>query len=1150
MVVKVARVISAGALEFGDPTKAWASGRRTIHVSGVQAVVRFLVEALRADSRQGLRTAAFVSGYQGSPLAGFDLELQGAMRGLDVEIVHQPGVNEELGATAVMGSQLTTTQPSSRYDGVLGVWYGKAPGLDRSMDALRHANYAGASRHGGAIALVGDDPAAKSSTLPSASEAAMAELAMPVLFPRSLADVLELGQHAVAMSRYSGAWVGIKLVTAVADAEGTVAIQDPIEPKIPDDYVASPVTGDLLTPSTLAREPEVLSTRLDAAARYGEANGLNRVLNRPPRPILSLVAPGTVFSELLEALRLLGLDEPTLNDLGIRVGEIRMPFPISTGFANALVSGVDDLVVVEERRDLIERQLLSLVGRGQSGLRIWGRLDPDGQPFVPGYGTLDAASLARLLHPLLSARFGPQVNDPPQSRQLIPVSVGASRVPWYCSGCPHSVSTVVPEGTLVGAGIGCHSIVRFMPEERVGRSIGITQMGGEGAQWIGMAPFLDDSHIVQNLGDGTFFHSGHLAVRAAIAAEVSMTFKILWNGASAMTGGQHIEGSTSTLGVAQLLQTEGVKQVIITTENAGAYRRQRLPVGVTVRSRQGVLDVQRELAQIKGVTVMIHDQVCATDLRRARKRGLAPKPGFKVVINERVCEGCGDCQVKSNCLSLQTVDTVFGPKTRIDQSTCNVDLSCLAGDCPAFTLVKVATENRVAPSVVSGSPLAAEALPPATVPSPGSSLAIRVAGIGGTGVVTTAHLLARAAMLEGLDVWGLDQTGLSQKAGPVVSDIRIGPESTKRSNVLGDGEVDLLVAADLLAACRPSVMAGMSTEHTAVVGSFASTLSGPMILGEQTRRVPISDMQQALALASRPGHATFVDANDLAWQATGGVSTANVVLLGVAYQLGRLPLSEESLTEAIKQNGVAVEANLAAFHQGRAWVLSPSDRTSSGRDVNTCESLHAAKSGLIASYQLPAGYRRHLGVLADELIAYQGRRLATRFLGLVQRTWIVEQGVGGDGALANAVADGSFKLWAYKDEYEVARLLLDRPSAGGPTTWLLHPPMLRARGLGRKIHLGPWARPMMKMLRWGRRLRGTVFDPFGRTELRKVERELARHYVEVIDVVLAGLHSDNQPLAVEIARLPSLVRGYEDVKLASIERYRAELATILRTYRG
>ncbi len=1154
-----------------DPGDHWAPDVPKVHLSGVQATIRVLVDTLRADRAAGRRTAAFVSGYQGSPLAGFDKELEIAVRSnLDVEIVHRPAVNEELGATAVMGSQLASTLASARVDGVLGVWYGKAPGFDRSLDALRHASFAGASANGGALAIVGDDPSAKSSTLPSASEAVLADLGMPVVFPRSLEEVLDLGRHAVALSRFTGAWVGIKLATSIADAQGTVALRG-WRNTVPEGYVSAPVSGDLLTPATLEREQVVLTDRIAAAACYGDANRLNRISVAPERPRLTIVAAGTVYSEVVEALRLLGLDDDALRANGAALGEVGMPFPIGPGFARAISDSVEQVIVIEERRDLVESQLLSMIARRPRSPALLGKLDLDGRPLVPRHGVLDSASIARILGPLLRASLGSVVKELAEPRQRIEVSAG-TRVPWFCSGCPHSVSTVVPAGTLVGEGIGCHTIIHYMPEERVGRRVGLTQMGGEGAQWIGMEPFVQERHLVQNVGDGTFFHSGQLALRAAVAAGVPVTFKILWNGATAMTGGQQVVGGTaSAVDLARMVLLEGAARVVITTDDPSRYRRTRLPRGVSVRSRDDVVAVQEELAAVDGVTVLVHDQQCATELRRARKRGFAPEPSERVVINERVCEGCGDCQVKSNCLSLQTVDTPLGPKTRIDEDSCNVDRACLKGDCPAFTLVKVRPGDhrhpRAAPMEDAATTSAAQDLPDAPVVVLDRALTVRIAGIGGTGVVTSAHLLAWAALLEGLEVWGLDQTGLSQKAGPVISDLRIGPGAADRTNVLGEEELDVLFAADLVAASVPKVLVSMAQGRTAVVGSSASSLSGPMLLGLESREVPVAELEAVLTAAAADDRATFLDAVAVAREAGAPETAANVVLLGVANQLGLLPVSARSIRNAIERNGVAIDANVAAFEAGRRWVVTLDRRTrmpSAGREAggepggeagahpitNVEQAGARALTGVDLS-ALPAAGRRHVEWLAGDLVDYQDEALARRFARLVGETAAAERRVGGDGRLTAGVAFGYHKLLAYKDEYEVARLLLDYPAAdpsGGGTTWLLHPPVLRAKGLGHKIRLGSWSRPVLRALRASRHVRGTPLDLFGRTELRRTERQLASEYAEAIGFVLSSLDATNLPLATEIARLPDRVRGYEHVKEASVASYREELAERLARF--
>ncbi|MGH8982077.1 MAG: indolepyruvate ferredoxin oxidoreductase family protein [Acidimicrobiales bacterium] len=1186
-----------------DPGDHFADGVERVHLSGVQATIRVLVDALRADATAGRRTAGFVSGYQGSPLAGFDKELALALRGrLDVEIVHRPAVNEEVAATSIMGSQLASMLPSARVDGVLGVWYGKAPGLDRSMDALRHASFAGASPTGGAIAIVGDDPTAKSSTLPSASEAVLADLGMPVVFPRSLDEVLDLGRHAVALSRWSGAWVAMKLATAIADAEGTVPVREWLAPALPTGYEAPPVSGDLLTPGTLDRERFVLTERLVAASRYGDANQLNRLTVVPPRPRLSIVAAGIVYSELLEGLRVLGLDKEMLAELGIVLGEVRMPFPLGQEFARALARDVEQVIVVEERRELVEGQLLSMIARRPGSPAVLGRLDLDGRPLIPRHGTLDAATIAGLLGPLLRSALGTVVKEPPPPRRHIELKSDATRVPWFCPGCPHSVSTVVPEGTLVGEGIGCHTIVHYMPAERVGHRVGLTQMGGEGAQWIGMEPFVGERHLVQNLGDGTFFHSGQLAVRAAVAAGVPITYKILWNGATAMTGGQAVQGGAdSPVALARMLLLEGVRKVVITTDDTSRYRKRRLPGGISVRSRDDMIAVQEELAAIDGVTVLVHDQPCATELRRARKRGLAPVPTQRVVINERVCEGCGDCQVKSNCLSLQTIDTPLGPKTRIDADSCNIDLSCLKGDCPAFTLVEVvevvngvevADGTKDADGVSGGGEAAAhDDLPPAPVARPERALTLRIAGIGGTGVVTCAHLLAWAALLDGVDVWGLDQTGLSQKAGPVISDLRMGPGAGDRSNVFGEDEVDVLIASDVVAASVPKVLASMTEGRTTVIGSTAASLSGPMVLGLEARHVPVGELQAALTDAAADGEAAFFDATALALDAGAPATAANVVLLGAASQLGVLPVSAASIVSAIERNGVAVEGNVAAFRAGRRYVAAengggfpneaagvsngavgvpdeaagagrqPQDGTApalAGHTTTTAEWLAPGRAAL-RDVALPDAERLRIEWLAADLADYQDASLARRFAALVDETWGAERRAGGDGRLTAGVAFGYHKLLAYKDEYEVARLLLEFPEDGdgrgdagraahGKTTWLLHPPALRARGLGHKIHLGPWSAPALRALRSARRVRGTALDPFGRTELRRTERQLPSEYADAVRSLLPRLAADNLDAATAIARLPDRLRGYESVKERSLVGYREEMAARLTDF--
>ena len=1133
MTIEVRRTSTRDSL---GQRRLWGSELGDRHLSGTQTVVRFLVEVLRRDRAQGLNTAAFVSGYQGSPLGGLDLELQRALPELGVDILHQPAVNEELAATSIMGSQLASIQPHPLRDGVLGVWYAKSPGLDRSVDALRHGNFAGSSPHGGAVILVGDDPAAKSSTLPSASESIFADMGMPVLFPRTLQQVLDLGQHAAALSRHSGAWVGMKLVSSVADAEGSVTIGPGLELVLPEGPRPSPPTGDLLTPATIEREHEVLGARLALAGAYGDANGLNRLVVDPENSTMALVAAGSVFSELCEALLLLGLDEDALRHAGVALGEITMPFPLGAGFTRQLAPTVRDLIIVEERRELVESQLLSLMGRG-GGPRIWGRLDPEGQPFIPKAGCLEARQLANLLYPLMADRLGEIVQQPQAPRKTLKVSSGSVRMPWYCPGCPHSVSTAVPDHHPVGLGIGCHSIVSYMPEERVGRSVGLTQMGGEGAQWIGMAPFVSDGHLIQNMGDGTFFHSGHLAIRAAIDADATMTFKILWNGVSAMTGGQRVAGQTTLEELVRILLLEGVREVVITTDDLRRHRGTKWPDRVSLRDRAAVLDVQRDLASREGVTVMIHDQACANELRRSRKAGLSPKPALRVVINERVCEGCGDCQTKSNCLALQTVSTTFGPKTKIDEGSCNVDLSCLEGDCPAFMLVDASSPQALSATEGTAAKDEESDLPPAPRRSADDAMAIRFAGIGGTGIVTVAHIVARAALIDGLESWGLDQTGVSQKAGSVISDLRIGAGSQTRSNVFGEGQIDLLVACDLMAAAHPNALKAASPERTIVVGSTAVMMSGPMVIGSEEREVPEGELLERLRSSTRWEHASLLRASDLVVAHGLSDATANVALLGVALQRGLLPVTSEALSQAIEENGVAVDQNLLALEIGRRWVVSsgslapPQARTTSPARPSSLDGLAAEHMAAIE-------------ILAEELVLYQNVALRERFLAFLGDVWQAEAGAGGDGALTRSAAEGAFKLFAYKDEYEVARLLLDHPAPSRGTSFLLSPPLFHVLGVKKKIRFGRWTRPALRVLHSSRRLRGTALDPFGRSTVRRAERKLVDEYLLVMEEQCRSLSPSSLAVATAIARLPGMIRGYESTKLEAIARYERELATL------
>jgi indolepyruvate ferredoxin oxidoreductase len=1115
-----------------------------VFLTGSQALARLPVEQLRADRAAGMRTAAFVSGYPGSPLAGFDRDVASAAafaKTEGLELIFRPGLNEELAATAVMGSQLASTIGTSKYDGVIGLWYGKGPGLDRASDAMRHATFAGTSARGGAIALVGDDPKAKSSTLPSSSDATMVDLHMPILYPGDVQEALDLGRHAIALSRCSGLWVGLKVVDAVADGTGTVDIHPdrvlPISCTIEVDgvpFVPRP-SGKLLTPYTLDMEREFQEVRLRIADDYGSTNAINTISVRGPNDWIGLVACGHTYLEMIEALSTLGLrTNDDLRAAGIRLLRVNMPVPIDTSLVRRFAEGLHEVMVIEEKNATLELLIKDALYSQADRPTISARRAPDGSVLVPRTGTLDADVIAPVLRARLSERLGDRLAPPPPpARQLIPLSV--TRTPYFCSGCPHNTSTKAPDGALIGGGIGCHSMVMLMEPDRVGDIVGLTAMGNEGAQWIGMSPFVDTPHLIQNLGDGTLFHSGILAVRAAAASGVNITYKVLYNGAVAMTGGQDPNGQLSVPQLVRALLAEGVVRVMITTDDLARYRDVDLPDGVDVWGRQRIIEAQEVLAAVPGCTVLIHDQRCAAEQRRDRKRGKIERPGFSVLINERVCEGCGDCGDVSNCLSVQPVDTSFGRKTRIDQSSCNMDLSCMDGDCPSFATVRPARRNRRRRRPGQTATERRGAAPPTGEPGRADvPRTVRMSGIGGTGVVTTSQILGTAAMLDGLHVRGLDQTGLSQKAGTVVSDLRFTADEPGASNKATASSVDVLLAFDQLSATSDALITASDPGRTVAVVNTARVPTGTMV-AHPDRAFPMEQVRSRLHGATQ--RQVECDAGALVRGLFGDDAMTNVFVLGVAVQSGLLPVKVASLEAAIELNGVTVERNLDALRWGRAWVMDP-------------DAVSAAAGIELA----PAGEGPLVERLTADLAAYQSARYARRFTDVIARAQST-----GDREFADAVAIHLHKLMAYKDEYEVARLLLlpeSRAQAealagpGARVEWRLHPPLLRAMGLQRKLRLGRWATPLLVALRAMRRLRGTPLDVFGMAGLRRTERKMIDEYVAAIGVIVDRWSRVDRDEALVIVRLPDKVRGYEHLKQERASRYRAELGSRLAKLSG
>ena len=1188
-----------------------------ILITGVQALARVLFDQIRADRRRGLNTAAFVSGYPGSPLGGFDQTLQRSGPLLAEHDVHWvPGVNEDLAATAVWGSQQDNLAPLRRHDGIIGMWYGKGPGVDRSGDVFRHANLHGVGTNGGVLVAAGDDPQSKSSTLPGSSEVALYDAGMPVLVPGTPQEVLDLGRHGYELSRFTGCWTALKIVTGVADGFGSANVAvDRIAPRRPDlEFDGRPwkfaQRPRFFLPDTIELEGELYELRHAAARAYAAENNLDVVEVDPPDPWLTILSFGRVYAEVRQALADLGLGrDDEIRAAGVRLVRLGMIYPLEPGIVRAAARGVEEILVVEEKRPFVERFVREQLYDQRIRPRVVGKRDERDRPLVPVDGELSAdrlrSALARRLKQRLTAPLILRAGDPPAAAappqrvtlvtappappineagggpgrtmfeitpvEITPVKitpVAATRTAAFCSGCPHNRSTVPGAGSPVGGGVGCHAMAMWLDRGTVTYS----QMGGEGAQWIGRAPFTDVPHYVQNIGDGTFFHSGSLAVRAAVSAGATMTFKVLYNGVVAMTGGQDPAGQLDVPHLCRAMAAEGVAKIIVVSEEPARYRRRAnggrsagLPAGTRVWDRDRLAEAEKALARVPGVTMLVYDQACAAELRRLRKRGRAPERAQRVVINEAVCEGCGDCGAKSNCLSVRPVDTELGRKTQIDQASCNTDYSCLDGDCPSFVTVRAPSGRAPAPPV---SDLAGDLPEPerkATV-ADGAGYSIVATGIGGTGVVTLNQVLATAAFLEGLAVTGLDQTGLSQKAGPVVSHLRLWNGDPDLSNAVGDESADLLLALDLLVAAEPRHLARLRADRTATVAVTSLVPTADMVR-DGASAPSVSGLLDTVADRTRPGALTAVDTVAVSSALFGDSIAANVVALGAAYQAGALPLAASSITRAIEVNGVAVERNLAAFRAGRVAVHDPGRLPVAARPG---ELRRQAQPEVLAAAAALAAERGLAGPAAEtavrraaELTAYQDARLAGRYLDLVGLAARAEAGLadvlGAGGALTAAVADAFFHLLAYKDEYEVARLhllpefeaaLAAAVPGGRGVRYRLHPPVLRALGLRKKIGIpAAAARPAFRVLRSLRRVRGTPADVFGYTRVRRTERRLAEQYEADLRAAAAGLSADCHDMVLELARLPLAIRGYEEIKLAAVGRYEADRERLLARLR-
>jgi indolepyruvate ferredoxin oxidoreductase len=1125
----------------------------TIYLSGLQALVRLLLVQRERDVAAGLSTAGFVSGYRGSPLGGLDQQLWRAEKHLAAHHVRfQPGVNEDLAATAVWGSQQVNLFPGARYDGVFAMWYGKGPGVDRSGDVFKHANAFGTSPHGGVLAIAGDDHAARSSTLPHQSEHSFIAAMIPVLHPAGVQDLLDYGILGWAMSRFSGCWVAIKATAELMDSSATVDA-DPARVAIalPPDFELPPGGLGARWPDwPLEQELRLQGHKVYAALAFAAANRLDRVIIDSPRPRLGIITTGKSYLDVRQALDDLGIDERMARDIGLRLYKVGMPWPLEEDGVRAFARGLEEVLVVEEKRPIIETQMESQLYNWDPQVRprVVGKFDEQGNWLLPSAGELAAAQIAQVI----AARIQRFFSSPAIEARLAMLKQGEpspgspaamQRLPYFCSGCPHNTSTRVPEGSRAMAGIGCHYMALWMDRS----TSTFTQMGGEGVTWIGQAPFTDTRHVFQNIGDGTYFHSGLLAIRAAVAAGVNITFKLLNNNAVAMTGGQPVDGELTVPQIARQVDAEGVRRIAVVSDDPEAFAdRAGFPAHVTFHHREEMDALQLELRECPGVSLLIYDQMCAAEKRRRRKRGRLPDPAKRVFINELVCEGCGDCSVVSNCLSVVPVETEFGRKRAINQDSCNKDYSCVNGFCPSFVTVHGGTLRR--PERPSPT---AEGLPAPELPAGEGPHDIVIAGVGGTGVVTISAVLGMAAHLDGRFAATIDQTGLAQKFGAVMSYVRVASSAEAiHAPRIAAGNADLLIAGDLLVGAGPESLSKLSSARSSAVVNTDTDMPAAFI-SDRDMQLPTCALREGLERAVKPDAAWFVPAARLAHALLGDTIATNFVLLGYAWQKGAVPIREQAILDAIDLNGVAVAQNRAAFMWGRR----------AAHDLVAVERV----AGLAVAPAVVPTLQAIVARRSEFLRAYQNENYARRYESLVRRVEAAERGLVGGSRLplAEAVARNYFKLLAYKDEYEVARLFtdtgfLDRVGEQMEGDVRLHfhlaPPLLArpdpVTGRPRKIEFGGWILPVFRILKRFRFLRGTPFDPFSYSADRKAERQLIAEYETLIAEVVPALRADNHAVAVELAALPDQIRGYGPIKAAAIEKARLRRDELLRKFRA
>jgi len=1133
----------------------YTQGTGHVFLTGIQALVRLPMAQIRRDRAAGLNTAGFISGYRGSPLGGYDQQLFAARKHLEqYNIKFQPGVNEDLAATAVWGSQQLNLSPGSNYDGVVGIWYGKGPGVDRCGDVFRHGNTAGSAKNGGVLCLAGDDHGAKSSTVPHQSDHAFISALMPYLYPSSIHEMIEMGLLGIAMSRYSGCWVGMKVITETVETTAEIDLTDEMTPfVIPTDFEMPKGGLNLRWPDDRYEQDRRLQDYKGfAAIAFARANKVNRITMDSPNARYGIMASGKSYEDIRQALRELGITEEVAAKIGLRLYKIGMPWPLEPEGVRQFAVGLEEIFIVEERREIVENQVKQELFNWRDDVRprIVGKMDDHDKRFLTFAAELSVSSLASsLTERLLRLNLNPEIanmlrakadwfngREATQMQATSPVT----RTPYFCSGCPHNTSTKVPEGSRAFAGIGCHFMALWMDRS----TETFTHMGGEGVPWVGVAPFTKEQHVFANLGDGTYFHSGSLAIRQAVASGANITYKLLYNDATAMTGGQHVDGELSPQQITFQLHAEGIRHIYLVSENSQLYPASDIAPGVITRHRDELDAVMKECRELKGTSAIVFVQTCAAEKRRRRKRGLMEDPARRVMINPAVCEGCGDCSVQSNCISVEPLETEMGRKRTINQSSCNKDYSCLKGFCPSFVTIDGGKPRRRAPAELGD----IGALPePASRPALDKPYNIAVAGVGGTGVLTIGALLGMAAHIEGKASMILDMSGLAQKGGAVLSHVRLsGHTADVTCSRIVTGTADLVMAADEIVAASKDMMTLCESSRTTGIINSHLIPTADFILNRdfnfQSRKVN-SVLENSLRKES-----SFFDFTKPAEVLLGDSIATNIMMMGYAWQKGLLPLSAEAIERAIEVNGVSIKMNTQAFRLGRLAAADPArlEAMMEGQDA-----AHAPKSLDAMTLDEIVAHRSEL------LTHYQSKRLAARYRKLVDKVRAAATDGGYGEALPRAVAINYAKLLAYKDEYEVARLFIDgkferqlRDQFEGDFkfSFNLAPPILGggkdALGRPKKRAFGAWMLPVFRTLAKFRFLRGTALDIFGYSADRKMERDLIAGYEKDVATVLSLLSPVNADIAVELLSLPDRIRGYGPVKEKAVNDAKARYAQL------